>query len=92
MKADYLVCYDIANPRRLGKVYKFMAGKGKHLQYSVFHCLLTWQELQKMKGELSNLINEEEDDIRIYPLPSAGKVIAMGRGDRLPDGVEFFSS
>lgn len=90
MKADYLVCYDIANPRRLGRVYRFMAGKGKHLQYSVFHCSLTWQELQTMKKELNCLINEEEDDIRIYPLPSAGKVIAMGRGDRLPDGVEFF--
>jgi CRISPR-associated protein Cas2 len=92
MKAEYLVCYDIANPRRLGRVYRFMAGKGKHLQYSVFHCSLTWQELQMMKEKLSALIDDEEDDIRIYPLPSGGKVIAMGCGDRLPDGVEFFSS
>lgn len=90
MKAEYLVCYDIADPRRLGRVYRFMAGKGKHLQYSVFLCSLTWQELQMMKEKLSDLIDEEEDDIRIYPLPSGGKVIAMGCGDRMPDGVELF--
>jgi len=90
MKAEYLVCYDIANPRRLGRVYRFMAGKGKHLQYSVFHCTLTWEELKKMEGELESLIEEKEDDIRIYPLPSGGKVIAMGRGDRLPKDIEIF--
>lgn len=90
MKAEYLVCYDIANPRRLGRVYKFMAGKGRHLQYSVFLCSMTWQELQMMKIKLGDLIEDEEDDIRIYPLPSGGKVIAMGRGDRLPEGAELF--
>ncbi|MBI5194808.1 MAG: CRISPR-associated endonuclease Cas2 [Nitrospirae bacterium] len=90
MKAEYLICYDIANPKRLGRVYRFMSGEGKHLQYSVFHCSLTWKELQAMKVRLSYLIDEEEDDIRIYPLPSGGKVIAMGCGDRLPEGVEIF--
>jgi CRISPR-associated protein Cas2 len=36
------------------------------------------------------LIDEEEDDVRIYPLPSEEKVIVMGCGDRVPDGVEIF--
>jgi len=90
MKADYLVCYDIAQPRRLARVYKIMRGKGIHLQYSVFHCKMTWQELLQLKFELRNVIDEEADDIRIYPLPSGGKVIAMGCGDRLPDGVDIF--
>ncbi|MBI4843625.1 MAG: CRISPR-associated endonuclease Cas2 [Nitrospirae bacterium] len=90
MKADYLVCYDIAQPRRLTRVYKIMKGKGIHLQYSVFHCTMTWQDLLKLKFDLSNVIDEEEDDIRIYPLPAGGKVIAMGCGDRVPEGVELF--
>jgi CRISPR-associated protein Cas2 len=90
MRSNYLICYDITEPKRLAKVYKFMAGKGVHLQYSVFHCSLTWRELLMLKEKLSWLIEKEEDDIRIYPLPSNGKVVVMGCGDRVPDGVELF--
>ena len=69
-----------------------MKGQGIHLQYSVFYCSLTWPQLQELKKELRQLINSKEDDVRIYPLPSAGKVIVMGCGDRVPDGVEIFIS
>lgn len=90
MKTNYVVCYDIAEPKRLSKVIKLMKGQGIHLQYSVFLCTLTWQELLMLKEKMSWLIDEEEDDVRIYPLPSGNKVIAMGRGDRVPEGVEIF--
>lgn len=92
MKANYLVCYDIAEPKRLARVYKFMKGSGIHLQYSVFHCSLTWQQLLQLEEKISWLIDEEEDDVRIYPLPSNGKMIVMGCGDRVPEGVELFIS
>jgi len=90
MKASYLVCYDIASPRRLGRALRYMKGKGIHLQYSVFLCSLTWPELQRMKDELKERINESEDDVRIYPLPAKALVKAMGRADRLPEGAELF--
>jgi CRISPR-associated protein Cas2 len=90
MKAKYLVCYDISEPRRLSKVYKFMKGRGLHIQYSVFHCSLTWPNLLELKKNLSELIDKNSDDVRIYPLPSKEKVIVMGCGDRVPDGVEIF--
>jgi len=90
MKANYLVCYDISDPRRLTRVFKLMKGKGIHLQYSVFHCSFTWPRLLEIKEKLSWIIDEEEDDVRIYPLPSEEKVIVMGCGDRVPDGVEIF--
>lgn len=90
MKANYLVCYDIRDPRRLSRVFKLMKGKGIHLQYSVFHCSLTWQKLIELKEKLRWIIDEGKDDVRIYPLPSEEKVIIMGVGDRVPDGVEIF--
>ena len=90
MKAHYLVCYDISDPRRLARVLKFMKGKGIHLQYSVFHCSFTWPRLLEIKEKLRLFIDERKDDIRIYPLPSEEKVIIMGCGDRVPDGVEIF--
>lgn len=90
MKAPYLVCYDIADPRRLSRVLRYMKGQGIHLQYSVFYCMLTWPELSGLKGRLQLMINRREDDIRIYPLPSGGRVYVMGCGDRVPEGVEIF--
>lgn len=90
MKANYLVCYDICDPRRLTRVFKLIKGKGIHLQYSVFHCSFTWPKLLELKEKLSWVIDEKEDDIRIYPLPSEEKLIVMGCGDRVPDGVEIF--
>lgn len=90
MKSDYLVCYDIASPRRLSRVYRFIKGRGIHLQYSVFHCSLTWDALRMMKMGLRSLIDEEKDDIRIYPLPANCKVYVMGCGDRVPEGVKLF--
>ncbi len=90
MKASYLVCYDIAEPSRLNRVLKFMKGKGIHLQYSVFYCSLTWQELTQVKDSLSRLIDHKEDDIRIYPLPENSLVEVIGCGDRVPEGVEIF--
>lgn len=90
MKANYLVCYDISDPRRLVKVFRLMKGMGLHIQYSVFHCSLTWHNLTELKEKLKSIIDEREDDVRIYPLPSEEKVTVMGCGGRIPDGVEIF--
>lgn len=90
MKANYLICYDIADVRRLARVYRFLKQNGIHLQYSVFYCRLTWEELRWLKGALKDIIDEKFDDIRIYPLPSDLKTIVMGCGDRVPEGVNIF--
>jgi CRISPR-associated protein Cas2 len=90
MKTGYLVCYDISDERRLTRVYSLMKQRGIHVQYSVFHCRLTWPELVELKGRLRELIDEKEDDVRVYPLPAAPKVMVLGRGDRVPEGVSLF--
>lgn len=90
MKANYLVCYDIRDDRRLRRVFGFTKRYGLHLQYSVFYCRFTWPELQRFKSRLAELIDKREDDIRIYPLPDKPKVTVLGCGDRLPDGVDIF--
>ncbi|MEK6673968.1 MAG: CRISPR-associated endonuclease Cas2 [Nitrospirota bacterium] len=90
MKANYLVCYDIRDAKRLSRVFRHIKQRGVHLQYSVFYCRLTWEGLVKLKEQLRSIINEKEDDVRIYPLPSEIKVEIMGCGDRVPDGVDIF--
>lgn len=90
MKAGYLVCYDIGDGGRLARVYAFLKQRGIHVQYSVFHCRLTWSELLELKGRLQEMIDEDIDDVRLYPLPAAPKVMVFGCGDRVPDGVDVF--
>lgn len=90
MRLPYLVCYDISDEGRLNRVYRFMKGKGFHIQYSVFYCILTDGELKEMKAEIVKLIHSRYDDVRIYPLPNNSLVAVLGVGDRIPDGVEVF--
>lgn len=90
MKASYLVCYDIRNERRLARLYRHLKGCGIHIQYSVFHCRLSWRELIELKRDITGIISESEDDVRIYPLPTNGEVFVMGIGDRVPEGVDIF--
>jgi CRISPR-associated protein Cas2 len=90
MKTNYLVCYDIKEERRLQRVYNKMKSWGLHLQYSVFYCLLTRQELDRLTYEIKEIIDPHMDDIRIYPLPARPEIIVLGCGDRVPGGVEVF--
>jgi len=87
MKAKYLICYDIHDEKRITKIYNYLRGKALHLQYSVFYGILDWEELLAVKNDLSELIDENVDDVRIYPLPSEPKVIVLGQGERVPEGV-----
>ena len=68
MKRDrHLVSYDIRDPKRLRLVAKTMHAFGTRMQYSVFVCDLTLQELVKLKGELRSILCPE-DSVMIVPL------------------------
>jgi CRISPR-associated protein Cas2 len=70
----YLVTYDIADDKRLRKVFKTMRNWGDHLQYSVFECQLNPTELLRLKAELSQLINNAQDQVLFVDLgPAAGR-------------------
>lgn len=88
MKTHYLICYDIREPKRLKKVYNQMKSWGLHLQYSVFFCTLSRNQLKELRTVLDSIIDPLNDDIRIYPLPSRPEVLVLGCGDRVPEGVE----
>lgn len=74
----YLVCYDIANDRRLKKVFKVCKNHGTHLQFSVFECDLNPRELVQLQRELKTLIKHDEDQVLFVSLGPA-----EGRGDRV---------
>jgi CRISPR-associated protein Cas2 len=69
----YLVAYDVATTtregrRRLRQVARACKDYGQRVQKSVFECLVEPQQWLLLKSSLVEIINPEEDSLRIYPL------------------------
>jgi len=63
----YLVCYDVRDDKRLRQAAKKLEGRGERLQYSVFRCWLTRTGVERLRWELTELL-EPEDDVLFIPL------------------------
>ena len=73
MAADskwYLVCYDVRDDRRLRKVARHLEGYGTRLQYSIFRCWLSGEQMQRLRWELTEKFVTPEDDVMFIPLCS----------------------
>jgi CRISPR-associated protein Cas2 len=78
MRRTYIVCYDIADPKRLRNVFKKMRAWGDHLQFSVFECQLRNVYLVRLRAELAEIINHDKDQVLFVDLGPT-----EGRGDRV---------
>lgn len=78
MRTTYLVCYDIADDKRLRRVFRVCSNFGDHLQYSVFECDLNPAEKVELETALNEVINNSEDQVIFVGLGPA-----EGRGDRV---------
>ena len=78
----HMVAYDVRDPKRLRKVAKLLEGYGSRIQYSIFRVHLTETKLQKLRWELEQKM-ESEDNLLVIPLCNrcAGKVNELSRGD-----------
>ena len=63
-----LVCYDIANAKRLRKVERITEGYGYRLQESVFFCRSSHLLKAQLIQSISNVINSKEDQFIIIDL------------------------
>ena len=88
MTTDYVICYDICNPRRLGRIHRALPRRAMALQYSVFLFTGSPQQLQRCLDELETLMDKREDDIRAYPLPERGLRQRLGK-PLLPSGIQL---
>ncbi|MCD6373883.1 MAG: CRISPR-associated endonuclease Cas2 [Caldisericaceae bacterium] len=86
-KKFVIVAYDIVSNKRRRRVMKCLKGMGFHVQRSVFECLLTDDQIRRLKKLLLKEVNAEEDTIRIYVLPEDLKdeVRILGTGEVLED-------
>lgn len=86
--SDFVICYDISHPKRLGRVFRFLKKCAMPLQYSVFLFTGDDRQLARVMEKLVPLIDPKEDDLRAYPLPKRGFKARLGRA-ALPEGIQW---
>ncbi|MFA5985140.1 MAG: CRISPR-associated endonuclease Cas2 [Methylococcaceae bacterium] len=70
-----LVTYDVSfknetGPKRLRKIARLCQVFGQRVQYSVFEIEVDMAQWTKLKNNLLNVMDENEDSLRIYYLGS----------------------
>ncbi len=92
MRRSVLVTYDIADPKRLRRVFKTLRAYGDHLQLSVFLCELSKRERAELEGLLSTEIHNDDDQVLLVDLGLAettgnGTITALGKRYVHPERV-----
>ncbi len=82
MRITYLVCYDIADDKRLRRVFKLCKNFGDHLQFSVFECDLSATEKIRFETSIKDIIDSTKDQVMFVRLGPA-----EGRGDRVISAI-----
>lgn len=83
---NWLIAYDIADPRRLRRVHRFLGRHAVPVQYSVFATRASPMKLGEIRAGLEKLVNPREDDVRIYPIPEPAHLAVYGK-KALPEGL-----
>lgn len=71
MKAKKVFCvvaYDISDNHRRNKVIKVLERYGIRVNYSVYECMFTHTQLDKVKDKIAKLILVKEDSVIYYPI------------------------
>lgn len=86
-----LISYDIVDDKKRTKVSKFLENYGTRVQYSVFECLISKEQLETIKKETKKIIDLSTDSIRFYSLCDSclKKVEITGTGEITKD-VDFY--
>ncbi len=87
MSKFYIICFDVADKKRLRQVAIQMENFGQRVQYSVFECHLDKKSLEDLKTRLDTIINKKEDHVRYYGLCNKDKpkILLDGAGSITPD-------
>ena len=74
-----LIIYDITNNSKRVKFAKLLLGYGFRIQKSAFEAVLTKTKYEKLKQEIPEFVDKEEDSIRIYQIKGKTQVVAWGK-------------
>jgi CRISPR-associated protein Cas2 len=75
-----VVTYDVPDNKRRLKLAKLLEGYGRRVQYSVFECFLTLDEMRGLCEKVRAKVKVTEDDVRFYWISAdaVGRVLTLG--------------
>ncbi len=75
-----LVVYDIPNDKRRTKLSNFLEGYGRRVQFSVFECFLSLEEMRQLFVKAKKLVEPSEDNVRFYWISeeAVSRVLTIG--------------
>ncbi|MEV4511584.1 CRISPR-associated endonuclease Cas2 [Dactylosporangium sp. NPDC049525] len=87
-----VVVYDIADDDRRDDLYRLLSGIGTHVQLSVFEVeLATTTDVTALRDQVAGLIDQMDDQVRIYALPGSMADQALIIGNRtLAERADFW--
>lgn len=89
---NMIVAYDIADPRRLGKIAKIMKDYGNRVQKSIFEVAARGGVFEEMRQRVEATIAPEEDGVKYFPVcdKCAGTVEIIGQGVFIDPDQEYY--
>jgi CRISPR-associated protein Cas2 len=75
-----VVVYDVPDDKRRLKLAKFLEGYGRRVQFSVFECFLTLDEMRGLCEKVRGRVKVKEDNVRFYWISAdaVGRVLTLG--------------
>ena len=83
---NWLIAYDIVDPRRLRRAYRYLCEHAVPVQYSVFATRAAPMKLGIIRAGLVSIVDAGDDDVRMYPVPEPANLVVYGK-KALPEGL-----
>jgi CRISPR-associated protein Cas2 len=75
----YVLCYDICDRKRLGRVHRAVTKVMMPLQYSVYYAETLPTTIQALVNVLAKIIDPLQDDVRVYAVEPLADAIRLGQ-------------
>ncbi|SKB13799.1 CRISPR-associated endoribonuclease Cas2 [Planktothrix sp. PCC 11201] len=80
-----VVVYDISNDKRRVKLSNFLEGYGNRIQFSVFECFISLEEMRQLHQKVKKLVLPQEDNVRFYWISNDALSIVLTIGSQKPE-------
>ncbi len=67
-KQFWVIAYDIVDDRNRNRIANFLEKHGQRVNYSVFECMLTDSQFEKVKKQIEKWMDTDDDRIVYYPI------------------------
>lgn len=67
-KQFWVIAYDIVDDRNRNRIANFLEKHGQRVNYSVFECILTDSQFEKVKKQIEKWMDTDDDRIVYYPI------------------------